>query len=123
MLSSIYTLSQSPVLSTLYLLTPLQGFKLPLISDLSKEISKSYGVLSLSNTVALRAQILIDPTGRVRHQSVNDLSIGRSVDESLRLVQAVKFADENGQVCPVNWKRGERAIDVKKSGEYFKNQQ
>jgi peroxiredoxin 2/4 len=95
------------------------GFKLPLISDLSKEISRSFGVLSANGNVALRAQVLIDRTGTIRHHSVNDLGIGRSVDESLRLVQATKWVDENGEVCPVNWKKGKAAINPTNSSEYF----
>ena len=90
-----------------------------MISDLSKEITKSYGVLSASGTVALRAQILIDPSGIVRHQSINDLGIGRSVDESLRILQAVKWVDEKGEVCPVNWKPGQDAINTKNSIKFF----
>lgn len=101
----------------------LAGFKLPLISDLSKEISRSFGVLAANGNVALRAQVLLDPTGIIRHHSVNDLGIGRSVDESLRLVQAVKFVDDNGgrEVCPVNWKKGGASINPAKSEDYFKN--
>lgn len=94
---------------------------MPLLSDLSKEISRSYGVLSEASTVALRAQVLIDKKGIVRQYSVNDLGIGRSVDESLRLVQAVKFVDESsGQVCPINWKPGNQTIDTKAPEKYFK---
>ena len=96
------------------------GFVLPLISDLSKEISRSYGVLNSAGTVALRGLVLLDPTGTIRHHSVNDLGIGRSVDESLRLVQAVKWVDEVGEVCPANWKKGEKAINSTKASEYFK---
>lgn len=91
-----------------------------MISDLSKEISRSFGVLSANGNVALRAQVLIDPRGTIRHHSVNDLGIGRSVDESLRLVQAVKWVDEVGEVCPVNWKKGQQGLDTSKASEYFK---
>lgn len=100
----------------------LLEFNLPLISDLSKEISKSYGVLTGDGRVALRAQVLIDPQGRVRHHSVNDLGIGRSVDEALRLLQACKWVDENGgEVCPANWKKGDKTIKPASSEEYFKS--
>ena len=78
---------------------------------------------SANGNVALRAQVLIDPKGVVRHHSVNDLGIGRSVDESLRLLQASKWVDERGEVCPVDWKRGQAAIDPSKSSEYFANKQ
>ena len=103
------------------LIHTILGFKLPLLSDLSKEMSKNYGVLSANNSVSLRAQILIDPHGIIRHHSVNDLGIGRSVEESLRLVRAVRWVDEMGEVCPVNWKQGDKGINPLKPDEYFKN--
>ena len=88
------------------------GFKLPLLSDLSKEMSRSFGVLNAPGTVALRATLLIDPTGTVRHSSVNDLGVGRSVEEALRVVRAVRRVDEAGgeEVCPVDWVPGQPTI-------------
>ncbi len=81
----------------------------PLVSDLNKEIAKAYDVL-LNGEVALRGLFLIDPHGVVRHQVVNDLPLGRSVDEALRMIDALHFVEEHGEVCPANWKQGEAAM-------------
>lgn len=81
----------------------------PLVEDLNKEIAKAYGIL-LGGSVALRGLFLIDPTGKVRHCVINDLPLGRSVDEALRMVDAVQFSDTHGEVCPANWKQGEDAM-------------
>lgn len=81
----------------------------PLIADLNKKISEAYDVL-LDGGVALRGLFLIDPEGTVRHQVVNDLPLGRSVDEALRMVQALQFFEKNGEVCPANWKEGSATI-------------
>ena len=72
---------------------------IPLLADIKKEIARDYGVL-LPDGVALRGLFVIDPKGAVRHITINDLPIGRSVDEALRVVQAVQFADKHGEVCP-----------------------
>src|SRR5262249_57985133 len=74
---------------------------IPLLADLKKEVARDYGVL-LSDGVALRGLFVIDPEGIVRHITINDLPIGRSVDEALRVVQAVQFAAEHGEVGPAN---------------------
>jgi alkyl hydroperoxide reductase subunit AhpC len=81
----------------------------PLIADLSKEISKAYDVL-LPSGIALRGLFLIDKNGVVRHQVVNDLPLGRSVDEAVRMVKALQFFEAHGEVCPANWKEGARSI-------------
>jgi len=81
----------------------------PLISDINKDISYEYGVLS-EDGVALRASFLIDKAGVVRHQIINDLPLGRSVDETLRIIDALQFYEQNGDVCPANWHKGEEAI-------------
>ena len=92
----------------------------PLVADLNKEISRSYDVL-LDDGIALRGLFLIDKEGIVRHQVVNDLPLGRSVDEALRMVQALQFFEENGEVCPANWKQGARTIkpSPEASKEFF----
>ncbi len=81
----------------------------PLVADLSKEVSTSYGVL-LNGQVALRGLFLIDPEGVIRHAVINDLPIGRSVDEALRVLDAAQYHAEHGEVCPANWKKGEAAM-------------
>ncbi|MGV3607735.1 MAG: peroxiredoxin [Planctomycetaceae bacterium] len=81
----------------------------PLVADLNKEISKAYDVL-LPGGIALRGLFLIDKAGVVRHQVVNDLPLGRSVDEALRMVKALQFFETNGEVCPANWQEGSRSI-------------
>lgn len=81
----------------------------PLVADLSKSIAQSYDVL-LGGGIALRGLFLIDKDGVVRHQVVNDLPLGRSVDEALRMVDALQYFEKNGEVCPANWKPGARTI-------------
>ncbi len=94
--------------------------KYPLIADLNKEIAKAYDVL-LPDGIALRGLFLIDEKGIVRHQVVNDLPLGRSVDEALRMVKALQFVELNGEVCPADWKEGARTIkpDPDESKEFF----
>jgi peroxiredoxin (alkyl hydroperoxide reductase subunit C) len=87
----------------------LGSIQYPLVSDLSKQISRDYGVL-LDGGVALRGLFLIDKTGVVRHALINDLPIGRSVDEAIRVLDALQFHEENGDVCPANWHQGEEAM-------------
>jgi peroxiredoxin (alkyl hydroperoxide reductase subunit C) len=81
----------------------------PLVADLDKNVARAYGVL-LDESVALRGLFLIDTHGVVRHQLVNDLPLGRSVDEAIRVLDALQFVEEHGEVCPANWKQGEEAM-------------
>ena len=81
----------------------------PLVADLDKKIAKAYDVL-LNDSVALRGLFLIDTHGVVRHQIVNDLPIGRSVEEALRTLDALQYTEEHGEMCPANWKEGEEAM-------------
>jgi len=81
----------------------------PLVADLNKQISRDYGVL-FDESVALRGLFLIDPEGKVRHALINDLPLGRSVDEALRTLDALQFVDTHGEVCPANWQKGEAAM-------------
>ena len=83
--------------------------RFPLISDISKSISTDYGVL-LEDGVALRGLFLIDKEGTVRHQLINDLPLGRNVDEALRVIDALQFFEEHGDVCPANWRPGDDAM-------------
>lgn len=91
-----------------------------LVADLNKQIARDYDVL-LGDAVALRGLFLIDKAGTVRHQVVNDLPLGRSVDEALRMVQALQYFEKNGEVCPADWKEGKRTIkpSVNDSKEFF----
>jgi peroxiredoxin (alkyl hydroperoxide reductase subunit C) len=81
----------------------------PLISDLSKSISNDYGVL-LEDGVSLRGLFLVDKEGVVRHQLINDLPLGRNVDEALRVIDALQFHETHGEVCPANWRPGDDAM-------------
>ena len=81
----------------------------PLVADLDKNISRAYGILS-DDSVALRGLFLLDKEGVVRHELVNDLGLGRSVDEAIRMLDALRFSEEHGEVCPANWREGEDAM-------------
>jgi peroxiredoxin 2/4 len=81
----------------------------PMVEDLTKQISRDYGIL-LGDKVALRGLFLIDPKGVVRHCVINDLPLGRSVDEAIRMLDALQFTDTHGEVCPANWKQGDDAM-------------
>jgi peroxiredoxin (alkyl hydroperoxide reductase subunit C) len=81
----------------------------PLVSDITKAIAREYGVLH-DDSVALRGLFLIDREGVVRHAIVNDLPLGRNVDEALRVLDALKHTEEHGEVCPANWREGEDAM-------------
>ncbi|MFO7902664.1 MAG: peroxiredoxin [Pirellulaceae bacterium] len=87
----------------------------PLVSDLSKGISRDYGVL-FSEELALRGLFLMDKEGIVRHAVVNDLPLGRNVEEVLRMVDALRFTEEHGEVCPANWREGEEAMKPSPEG-------
>lgn len=82
---------------------------LPLIADLDKSIAVKFGVLH-ENSVALRGLFIMDPQGTVRSATINDLPIGRSVDETLRLLKAIQFFDQHGEVCPANWAPGAKTV-------------
>jgi len=95
--------------------TPLEDggigdIQYPLVEDLNKNIARSYGIL-FNDSVALRGLFLIDTKGVVRHAVINDLPLGRSVAEALRMVDALQFVETHGdQVCPANWQEGEEAM-------------
>lgn len=94
----------------------------PLVSDLDKSISREYEVL-LDSGIALRGLFLIDKEGIVRHQVINDLPLGRSVSEALRMLHALQFTEQYGEVCPANWQQGEDAMKPTAEGvaEYLTN--
>jgi peroxiredoxin (alkyl hydroperoxide reductase subunit C) len=87
----------------------------PLVADLDKKIARAYDVL-VNEAVALRGLFLIDTHGIVRHQLVNDLPLGRNVDEALRTLDALKHVEEHGEVCPANWKHGDEAMTPTAAG-------
>lgn len=99
----------------------LGPMNIPLLADKSGRIARSYGVLDEETGVPFRGLFIIDPEGNLRQITVNDLPVGRSVDETLRLVQAFQFTDEHGEVCPAGWKPGDKTMkpDPKESKEYF----
>nr|CAB3265142.1 peroxiredoxin-like [Phallusia mammillata] len=101
----------------------LGGLNFPLLADLTKSMSKDYGVLLEGAGIALRGLFIIDGKGVVRHLSINDLPVGRSVDEVLRLVKAFQFTDKHGEVCPASWTPGSKTIkpSVDGSKEYFES--
>jgi len=87
----------------------------PLVADLDKNISRQYGVL-LDAGIALRGTFLIDRDGIVRHAVVNDLPLGRNIDEALRMVDALQFHEKHGDVCPANWQEGKEAMTPTAAG-------
>ena len=83
--------------------------RFPMVADLTKSIARDYDVL-LGDAVAFRGTFMIDSKGIVRHQIVNDLPLGRNVDEAIRMVDALKFTEENGEVCPAGWQKGQQGM-------------
>uniref|UniRef100_A0A224XIJ4 thioredoxin-dependent peroxiredoxin n=1 Tax=Panstrongylus lignarius TaxID=156445 RepID=A0A224XIJ4_9HEMI len=102
----------------------LGPLKIPLLSDLTHRISKDYGVYLDDAGHALRGLFIIDNKGILRQITMNDLPVGRSVDETLRLVQAFQYTDKHGEVCPAGWKPGQDTIipDPIKKKEFFQKQ-
>jgi peroxiredoxin (alkyl hydroperoxide reductase subunit C) len=107
----------------------IKGVKYPIVADLSKTIAENYDVLAgeydyndegemefHGEAVAYRGLFLIDKQGIVRHQVINDLPLGRSVDETLRMVDALQFNEENGEVCPADWHLGDDAMVADAAG-------
>jgi len=107
----------------------IKGVSYPLVADFSKTISENYGVLAgeydidiednlifNGNPVAYRGLFLIDKKGVVRHQLINDLPLGRSIDEVLRMVDALRHVEEFGEVCPANWQQGKEAMTASAEG-------
>jgi peroxiredoxin (alkyl hydroperoxide reductase subunit C) len=107
----------------------IKGVKYPLVADQSKTIAENYDVLAgqweygddgdaifKGTPRAYRGLFLIDKKGTVRHQVVNDMPLGRSIEEALRLVDALQFNEENGEVCPADWHKGEKALKATQEG-------
>ncbi len=89
--------------------------KFPMVADLTKSIARDYDVL-INDAVALRGTFLIDRNGVVRHQVVNDLPLGRNVDEAIRMVDALQFFEEHGEVCPAGWQKGKPGMKASTEG-------
>ena len=87
----------------------------PLVADLTKQIARDYDVL-LGDSVALRGSFLIDADGTVRHAVVNDLPLGRNIDEMLRMIDAMLFTNEHGEVCPAGWQKGDEGMKADTEG-------
>lgn len=97
------------------------GVQYPIVADIHKTIARDYEVLCRAEGVAYRGLFLIDRDGVIRHQVVNDLPLGRSVDEALRMVDALRFHEAYGEVCPANWQKGHSGFEATQEGveEYF----
>jgi len=93
----------------------LGNVRFPLVSDLTKSIARSYDVL-VNDAVALRGTFLIDKAGIVRHQVINDLPLGRNIDEAIRMVDALQFNEKNGEVCPAGWNKGKAGMKATTEG-------
>ena len=89
--------------------------KYPLVADLTKDIAKAYDVL-LDGGVALRGSFLIDADGTIRHAVINDLPLGRNIDEMLRMIDAMLFTNEFGEVCPAGWHKGDEGMKANTEG-------
>ncbi|MDA3903092.1 MAG: peroxiredoxin [Desulfuromusa sp.] len=90
--------------------------KYPLVADVKHEICRAYDVEFEPAGVALRGSFLIDKAGVVRHQVINDLPLGRNIDEMLRMVDAVQFHEEHGEVCPAGWNKGDQGMVADEKG-------
>ncbi|CAL8072437.1 unnamed protein product [Orchesella dallaii] len=102
----------------------LGKMEIPLLADKTGDIAKAYGVYKEDEGIAFRGLFIIDSKQNLRQITINDLPVGRSVDETLRLVQAFQFTDKHGEVCPAGWQPGKKTIKptVDKSKEFFQDQ-
>ncbi|EPY23719.1 mitochondrial tryparedoxin peroxidase, trypanosomatid typical 2-Cys peroxiredoxin [Strigomonas culicis] len=92
---------------------------IPVLADKTMDIARDYGVLIEESGVSLRGLFIIDKNGVLRHSTINDLPVGRNVDEALRVIEAFQYADENGDVIPCGWTPGKPTLDTTKAGEFF----
>ncbi len=99
----------------------IEGVTYPLVSDLTKSISREYQVLKEDEGIAYRGLFILDKAGIIRHQLINDLPLGRSVEEALRILDALIYYENNGEVCPANWKLGSKSLKPTQEGleNYF----
>lgn len=94
----------------------IQGVKYPILADIHKTIARSYGTLKEDEGIAFRGLFLIDKNGIVQHALVNNLPLGRNVDEAIRMLDAIQYHEENGEVCPANWTKGKEAMTADQNG-------
>lgn len=107
----------------------IKGITYPIVADTSKTIAMNFGVLAgeydtneqgemiaTGPMVAYRGLFLIDKKGNVRHELINDLPLGRNVDEAIRMVDALQFNEQNGEVCPANWSKGNEGLKATHEG-------
>lgn len=101
----------------------IEGLRYPLLADLQKKMSLDYSVLT-DGGVSLRGLFIVDPQGVVQHSTVNNLAVGRSVDETLRVLKAFQFVASHGEVCPADWKEGKDSMKADWNGSktYFARQ-
>ena len=99
----------------------IEGLKYALLADVNKTMARAFGVLNEEAGIAYRGLFIIDPDGVVQHATINNLGVGRSVDETLRVLQAFQFVRDHGEVCPANWQPGGDTMkpDWQKSKQYF----
>lgn len=99
----------------------IEGVSYPIVSDINKTIAKDYDVLVHDQGITYRGLFLIDQMGTVRHQVINDLPLGRSIDEALRILDALIFFEKNGEVCPAGWNKGSKGMNPTQVGleNYF----
>ena len=94
----------------------IKGVNYPLLSDLNKQIARDYGVLIEDAGIALRGLFIINKDGVLKHSTINHLDLGRSIEEVLRLLDAVDYSEQYGEVCPANWKKGDKAMKPTAAG-------
>jgi peroxiredoxin 2/4 len=94
----------------------IKGVNYPLLSDLNKQIARDYGVLIEGAGIALRGLFIINKDGILKQATINHLDLGRNIDEVLRLLDAVDYTEQHGEVCPANWKKGEKAMKPTAAG-------
>ncbi|CAJ1005087.1 putative AhpC/TSA family/Redoxin/C-terminal domain of 1-Cys peroxiredoxin [Leishmania naiffi] len=103
----------------------LGPMEIPMLADKTKSISRSYGVLDEKRGVAYRGLFIIDPKGILRQITINDMPVGRNVEEVLRLLEAFQFVEKHGEVCPANWKKGDATMKPERQASiegYFSKQ-
>lgn len=101
--------------------TPIQNggigkIKFTMVSDIKREIQQLYGIEHPHNGVALRASFIIDNKKIIRHESINDLPLGRNIKDLIRIIDSIQFHENSGNVCPANWKKGEKGIKATPEG-------